>query len=398
MTDEKGVARVVSEQVASWIGTDLERVREHKYHVQLKPGELVEVLGKRTVETESGDGQVWLKISPPAGEFRWVRAGDTSRDQPEERLPDLAADEQPAEEQPAARIADVDMEEPEESEARPRPAPRTFAKPRANIKLRDLYEQPRGTVKPVNYEPPVDPALADSPAGDGFVARNRKRLEPASLPTRASAAPVATASERSAERLARRFEPVAELASKLNARRETFDSAGFKRELDAIEVDLALMLSQSKQTWNIAPLKQRIERLVENGPTAAERGAARLVKDKLLKVERTFDVPDLGTAPDDATGTGARLPAVPGASPADPKYDGTGFLKPVLAQGESVAPYALVDAEGNTRCYLSPSPGMNLSRYVNKEVGIYGRRGYVEALGVPHLTAQRIIDLGRHRR
>jgi hypothetical protein len=38
---------------------------------------------------------------------------------------------------------------------------------------------------------------------------------------------------------------------------------------------------------------------------------------------------------------------------------------------------------------------MNVGRYVNKQVGLYGRRGYIESLQTPHVTAERVIDLER---
>jgi hypothetical protein len=39
-----------------------------------------------------------------------------------------------------------------------------------------------------------------------------------------------------------------------------------------------------------------------------------------------------------------------------------------------------------------------MNRYVDKEVGLYGRRGFIETMRLPHVTAQRVIDLDRHRR
>jgi hypothetical protein len=58
----------------------------------------------------------------------------------------------------------------------------------------------------------------------------------------------------------------------------------------------------------------------------------------------------------------------------------------------------LVDADGKPLYFVTPTPGLNLSRYVNKQVGVYGRRGYMEQLKTPHVMAERIIDLDRQWR
>ena len=383
MTDEPNVGRVIADEAASWIGTNLERVREHKFHVQLKAGELVEVLGKRTVDSEDGQGQVWLKIAPPAGEFRWIHSAETSRDKPEE-IPEPVEAEEPREIVKAAR--DVEVEEPREEDVQtPRDEPRRFIKPRSSIKLTDIHQQPRASVKQASYNPPVDATVDHSPAGDGFVSRNRNRLNPA-----ISSHTAPQAMSKTSLKTAQKSEGLS------TASQGPMEAAEFTREMESLDVDLGLMLAQSKQTWNLAPLKQRANRLVEGGPTPADRGRARLLADKIREIEMAFDVPEITVAAEPIAAPG--ITPVAGASQADPKYDGTGFLKPVIAQGKPLAPYALVDGDGNTRCYLTPTPGLNLHRYVNKEVGIYGRRGVIETLRSPHITAERVIDLQRHRR
>jgi hypothetical protein len=456
MTGERTIGRIIATDAASWIGTNLERVREHQHHVQLKPGELVEVLGRRTVDGEDGAGEIWLKIAPPAGEFRWIRGTDVSREPPEPRESpksrfanratrfapsksrepselDAAAESNDAESEeyveprrfysPAAKpLAEADREadEPREQvaaaevaeevaeqvieQAEPEPS-----KPRSTIRLTDLYatEQVKGAVQPARYDPPTDPAVDNSPAGDGFVPRKRKRLEPAPVPTsvKSSAAPRANRApsmirvpqpssfvSRASAASSAAARPASTHPATIRAR--PLEQSAFAAELDALEVDLALMLAQSQQVWNLAPLKERGERLVEQGPTPADRGRARLVMDRIHEVEQAFDVPELNAPPAASLAT----PASAAPSPADPKYDAVGILKPVLSEGRPIAPFALVDREGNTLGYVTPGPGLNMNRYVDKEVGLYGRRGFIETMRLPHVTAQRVIDLDRHRR
>lgn len=55
----------------AWIGTHLGKARKYMWQVQLSKDEQVTVLGR--AEREGPDGpQMWYRIAPPAGEFRWV--------------------------------------------------------------------------------------------------------------------------------------------------------------------------------------------------------------------------------------------------------------------------------------------------------------------------------------
>jgi hypothetical protein len=168
------------------------------------------------------------------------------------------------------------------------------------------------------------------------------------------------------------------------------------------------MLAQDKSLWNLGPLRERVQRLVEQGADPAARGRARLVLDKLKQFETTFDVADYGPIGGSAGGLAAGgAPAVANAkstaesgSLADPRYDAQGWLKPVVSRknDKPAAPYAVVDQEGQPLCFVTPSPGLNLNRYLNKQVGLYGRRGMLEELRKPHVTAERVIDLDRQWR
>ena len=62
---------VVEDRTVSWIGTHLGRARKYRWQVRLAKGEEVTVIGRS--EREGPDGpQLWYRIVPPSGEFRWV--------------------------------------------------------------------------------------------------------------------------------------------------------------------------------------------------------------------------------------------------------------------------------------------------------------------------------------
>lgn len=69
---------VIEDRTVAWIGTHLGRARKYLWQVQLAEGEPVTVIGRQ--ERDGPDGpQLWLRIVPPSGEFRWIHQNQTVR-------------------------------------------------------------------------------------------------------------------------------------------------------------------------------------------------------------------------------------------------------------------------------------------------------------------------------
>ena len=69
--DSDDTGTVIEDRTVAWIGTHLGRARTYRWQVQLAKSEPVTVLGRS--EREGPDGpQLWYRIVPPSGEFRWV--------------------------------------------------------------------------------------------------------------------------------------------------------------------------------------------------------------------------------------------------------------------------------------------------------------------------------------
>jgi hypothetical protein len=80
------IGKVIEDGTLSWIGTHLGKARQYLWQVQLAAGETVTILGR--AEREGPDGpQLWYRVAPPAGEFRWVHR-DQVVENPEELLRD----------------------------------------------------------------------------------------------------------------------------------------------------------------------------------------------------------------------------------------------------------------------------------------------------------------------
>jgi hypothetical protein len=391
-----------TEPTPVWVGTTAEHVQEHREQVTLKSGEVVRILGEKQVPGDDEEDQTWLKIAPPAGEFRWIHLRDVSRQRP----PPLAR-ERPT--PPTKRRIAADDEEEVEAEE-----PRRFVPSPGAIALRDLpAEEPiKATLNGSEIETAQfrssnseSPGKGISP--DGFVPRKRRGSEPLQ--------PVPAPSQRLASRQTATFtrpreEPqklasvpslasAPSLAGAANAAATSTSQAidDVAGQLERLDVELSLMLAEDKSRWNLAAVRAKVEELIERGSDPVCRGQARLLLDKIKQFEEAFDVDEVTpvtAAPADGAG------AVVTGTAADPRYDGAGWLKPVVSRrgDKPVAPFALVDANGKPVCFVTPSPGMNLSQYLNKHVGVYGRRGYIESLKTAHVTTERVIDLGRQLR
>ncbi len=372
MTNNEGIAEVAGIDVAAWIGSRVGDVRELRWQVRLEEGELVEVLGvKRFAATDNDAVETYYKVAPPAGEFRWVRARDVNR-QPLEEVADLLAE----------RPLDV---------------------------IRD------GQTRRVDFQKPADAQTGGaSESSDGFVARGTsktatKRTTPTSKNANATA-------------------PTSSAAATVRESTSLPTETGvddFDTQLSKVDIELSLMVARDPQTWQLTTLRKQTETLVEAGKSSTERGRARLLLDRVRDFEnlqlRSDDVApsdrtaqnesslvrasdgaidDMGTA-----NTDVPKGKVAGTGPSngepddtiDPKYDGSGWLMPVHSQNRTAPLYALLNDDGKVLHYISPAPGLNLHRYLRQEVGIRGQRGYIEKLQTPHLTAERVIVLDRHR-
>ena len=346
-TPDPSLAKAAFDGVSAWIGSTSQRVVEHRAQVQLEQGELVEVLGQRQFCPPGGTCQRWFKIAPPAGEFRYVHSETVSRE------PILESTDDPGQ-------VPIDVA--------------GFGQRRSTAVARAGLEQPAA---------PEHQTATPAPDTSGAI-----RIPEAALTGLTE--PAGPSTENTSGEL---------------------DSA-FLAEIDRIDLQLSQMVASDVKDWDLPKLAASAQALVDSGQSAPQRGRARLLlerieefqewqrrfRDNTAKVREAVDgasdaIAELAAS--DPIGSG--IESVGHQTSELPKFDGTGLLMPVHSDKRGAPPYALLDEAGNVLQYVSPAAGFNLHRYIEKEVGIMGKRGFSGEMKKPHLMAYRVVELDRHR-
>jgi hypothetical protein len=152
------------------------------------------------------------------------------------------------------------------------------------------------------------------------------------------------------------------------------------------------MVVEETSAWSFADLKQRAEAVLSHAQSAAERGQARIVIDKLARFEDIKQRHDASRAPEDGALASMPVRAI------DPRYDGVGRIAPVVSQRPGAPQYALVDGSNTVVSFLTPAPGVNLRPYVDRQVGVNGQRGFMTDLRREHISVQRVTLIDSVRR
>ena len=290
------IAVVKEDDVASRVGSSLSNVRD-VIQVRMHKGEAVEILDSK--ETPGGKSQVWYKIAPPAGEFRWISEKNLDKEKPRDSLRN-------------ARSADAALGQ--------------------DSSLDRLETQ----------------SDARSSGGD-----------------------------------------------------DKISSEQFQAELDRIDLELSMMVVEEPTVWSFDAMRIRGESLLDRADTAADRGKARLLLNKIARFEDIKQRYDSITAMREQNAVSNRFLAglqrtmEKAAATADPdgQFDGVGQLQQVFSPKVGAPRFALVDEAGNVRYYVTPAPGVNLQNYVGRQVGITGTRGYMPEQRAQHITARHISSL-----
>jgi hypothetical protein len=71
-------ATVIHDDVKAWLGSQVTEFAQHTFHIQMRRGERVQIAGQKEVTDASGKAATWVRVRPPVGEVRWLRAAELS--------------------------------------------------------------------------------------------------------------------------------------------------------------------------------------------------------------------------------------------------------------------------------------------------------------------------------
>jgi len=190
----------------------------------------------------------------------------------------------------------------------------------------------------------------------------------------------------------------------------------FRAQVEAVDLELAIIVAEEPAVWNLAPLRQRAEELLSRAPGPVERGHVRVLLGKIERFEGIRQryqsiemareeaerarrlLSGVGQAPFSGAGQATPLPTdaagAPGAAGLrGERFDGTGRLAELRASRTGGPRYALVNERGKIQYYVTPAPGVNLRHYLGRQVGITGTREFLPERNSNHLIAKHIAPL-----
>ena len=191
-------------------------------------------------------------------------------------------------------------------------------------------------------------------------------------------------------------------------------------EIQSALVQLTRQVAGPTEEWNFSALRNQAAGWVENGATAMVRGESRLLVERIERFEslrqRTLGLAQdssliaqqsSGNAttaairqannvtPASATGVGANGNMVSSAVGTSPMMEGdaSGWLVQVHTSIRGQPEFALTDDAGKVITYVQSTASLNLRRYLQQPVTVYGVRGYIPNLAAKQILAERVVRM-----
>lgn len=169
-------------------------------------------------------------------------------------------------------------------------------------------------------------------------------------------------------------------------------------DLGGLDLQLAGEIIKPAEYWDLERISTRALQLQASATSDAEREQAGRLIRKIEDLRRTRGnllasasaaTPAAVASRDRPVGAGLDTSVELNAT-----YDAHGWLNELVQDNGSMEPaYVLQDSTGRIVSRVTPSPGLNLRRYLKARVGIMGQRGYDQRLKLNHITADQIIVL-----
>lgn len=397
---EPNVAEVIAERAVTRVGSSLSPTRS-AVQVLLERGERVAV-----VAGGPSDDHNWLRVAPPAGEFRWIAAGDLGRQAPLEVKPPTPTTNVWSRSKsigsPASPVA--------ESTAPVSSEPNAF----------DHLLQTQGNSS-VSNSTAIPPAVTYDSGRVDVVAGSPAELQLAQFQGQSQglAAPGLydqTSSESATESTLPRIR-----FPGMSKSTPSYTQQEIPERVREIELRLSQIVVKQPAEWQFDQLQMEASNLLGQAESTQARTQLREILDRIARFQQVRDgysqiaqqtpsqeqypVPELGEPVDPIANIVKDVRQRVNEDFADgggdnqtgkvdePLYDAVGLLKPVVSRRNNAPQYALVDGKGEVVSFVTPTPDLNLQPYVGRRIGVNGTRGFMNDFRRAHVTAGRVTPV-----
>lgn len=356
---EGRVGVVVEDGAVARIGSQLNELR-HVAQVRLEAGERVRILEEVRIPAGRHAG-LWMRIEPPAGEFRWAKLTDLALP------PSLAA-------------------------FAPRPTTPDASASSALAALKDAGAAVAAAVEEVRDAASADPLVTQSAPPALEPVPLSQRLFGGWLPMGSG---VLEASSRPA--------PVAVTSG---------GGAVATDELADIDLSLSLAVTGPPEQMNLSQIRERLRVAAAKTTSQSDRLRAEAIDARLTRFEaiqgkyhalasaQPADASPLklGSMWSSLSALGTR-PVRPGVLPGGGPADGqptwtppsttemTGRLATVVSRRPDAPRWAIVDEQNTVLVFVTPQAGLNLAPLVGQQVSVRGAQGYMPEYKRPYMVA-----------
>ena len=358
---------IVADGAVSRIGSQLNSLR-HVAQVRLEAGERVQMIEEVRIAAGRHAG-LWVRIEPPAGEFRWAQMTDLEL--PTELAATIAPPATEAATATSANAALTALKSAGDALALVAAEANAVAVPEAPLAKTPTPPQ---TLQPVS---------------------TAKRLFAGWLPLGAGVFDSQTA-----------VTPVAVSAG---------SGASSGDELADIDLALSLVVAGPSSAWNLTALRERLRLCASRTTTQSDRLRAEAIDARLARFEsiQSRQQALAQATPADSSplqlggmwsslGSIGTRPIRPGVFPGGASADGkttwtppeqvetTGRLATVVSRRPEAPRWALVDDSNQVLVFITPTSAVNLAPLVGQQVSVRGPRGYMPEYKRPYLVASEV--------
>jgi uncharacterized protein YgiM (DUF1202 family) len=315
---------VKTNNVAARVGSFESDIRD-VFQRPLARGDDVRIVGEKMLAPEAGAGpaELWYRIEPPRGEWRWV-AGQAV-------APPLRAEDQVSTGDPFDASPDTK-----------RPPASSLPLPRIGAESSKIADQATDTSQRDYLD-------------DSAERRNREPLGSRPLVRKANKPALAN-------QAARRQDAILD-------------------ELDRLDARFRSILIRPVLEWDFGQLDHDYQNLREETDSAniQQMIDARLARIADSRKTRTAEE-DLARLQEETTRRDAELAEIQHrqeanlASLSRPRFDGAGIVQRAALNRRGAPQYVLVAPTGRVLAYLVPAPGVNLESWVGRAAGVIGSR------------------------